>query len=216
MRDSLPDGLDVEFTTHWPGPIDGREMDRVPPEGYGLFRWPIESDNRFWSRPLKKGEIGCAIGHLLCWRRALESSGERFLFLEDDTVFADRFSERLVDGLQRLDAHDPSWDLVYLGRHALGQDEPAFEGMVRPAFSYCTFAYLLSRRGLEKVLATGFEQALIPVDELLPALYLDHPRPDVRARYPKRLRAYAFEPPLVTDLPRDQAGTDTEDSDDAP
>jgi glycosyl transferase, family 25 len=65
---------------------------------------------------------------------------------------------------------------------------------------------------LAKILATGYDQALIPADELLPALYLDHPRPDVRQRYPKSLVAYAFEPPLVTQLPRDAWGTDTEDS----
>jgi hypothetical protein len=58
----------------------------------------------------------------------------------------------------------------------------------------------------------GYDQALIPADELLPALYLDHPRPDVRQRYPKSLVAYAFEPPLVTQLTRDAWGTDTEDS----
>jgi collagen beta-1,O-galactosyltransferase len=30
--------------------------------------------------------------------------------------------------------------------------------------------------------------------------------------YPKRLRAYALEPPLVTQLPKDEAGSDTEAS----
>jgi collagen beta-1,O-galactosyltransferase len=51
------------------------------------------------------------------------------------------------------------------------------------------------------------------VDEFLPALYMDHPREDVRRRYTKRLRAYAFEPPLVSQLPKDEAGSDTEASD---
>jgi hypothetical protein len=31
-------------------------------------------------------------------------------------------------------------------------------------------------------------------------------------RYPRSLSAYAFEPPLVSQLPRNQWGTDTEDS----
>ena len=38
------------------------------------------------------------------------------------------------------------------------------------------------------------------------------PREDIRALYPKRLRAYAFEPALVSQLPKDQAGSDTEAS----
>lgn len=47
---------------------------------------------------------------------------------------------------------------------------------------------------------------------LLPALYMNHPRPDIRALYPPRLRAYALKPPLVTQLPKDEAGSDTEAS----
>ena len=56
--------------------------------------------------------------------------------------------------------------------------------------SYCTFGYALSATGLDKVLDVGFERAMIPVDELLPALYMPHPREDVRKRYPPRLHAY--------------------------
>jgi collagen beta-1,O-galactosyltransferase len=41
---------------------------------------------------------------------------------------------------------------------------------------------------------------------------MDHPREDIRSLYPKRLRAYALEPPLITQLPKDEAGSDTEAS----
>jgi collagen beta-1,O-galactosyltransferase len=86
------------------------------------------------------------------------------------------------------------------------------EGIVHPGFSYCTFGYLLSAPGLRKQLSCGLERALIPVDELIPALYMDHPREDIRSLYPKRLRAYALEPPLITQLPKEEAGSDTEAS----
>jgi collagen beta-1,O-galactosyltransferase len=65
---------------------------------------------------------------------------------------------------------------------------------------------------MRTVLNCGFERALIPVDELIPALYMDHPREDIRSLYPKRLRAYALKPPLVQQLPKDEAGSDTEAS----
>jgi collagen beta-1,O-galactosyltransferase len=68
----------------------------------------------------------------------------------------------------------------------------------------------LSAAGLAKVLDADFGRAIVPVDEFLPALYMRHPRLDVRRRYPPRLAAYAFEPPLVTQLPKDLAGSDTE------
>jgi hypothetical protein len=91
-------------------------------------------------------------------------------------------------------------------------DRAVTEGIVHPGFSYCTFGYLLSAPGLRKLLSCGLERALIPVDELIPALYMDHPREDIRSLYPKRLRAYALEPPLITQLPKEEAGSDTEAS----
>jgi collagen beta-1,O-galactosyltransferase len=114
--------------------------------------------------------------------------------------------------LADLSALDPNWDLVYLGRWKLEPDRPAAPGIVRPGYSYCSFGYLLSASGLSKVTSVDFEHALIPVDEFLPAMYMDHPREDVRARFPRLLNAYAFDPPLVGQLPKDQAGSDTEAS----
>jgi collagen beta-1,O-galactosyltransferase len=213
MQAVLPPELDAEYTTNWDIPMDGQTMDDAALEPYGLFPWQIESDNKWWRRPLKKGEVGCAIGHWACWQRALRTKDDVFLFFEDDIVPVEGFTRRLTDGLQRLANFDPDWGLLYLGRHGLEPDEPALDGIVRPGFSYCTYGYALTRAAITKVLTTAYDQAIIPADELLPALYLDHPREDVRQRYPKLLRAYAFEPPLVTQLSRDIAGTDTEDSD---
>jgi collagen beta-1,O-galactosyltransferase len=214
MQSIMPPGLDVEYTTDWSGPLDGETIDEAL-AGYGLFSpWQIESDNQFWRRRLKKGEIGCAVSHWLCWKRSLVLDGQSFLYLEDDVVFVDGFMEKLRSGIARLSEFDGDWDLLYLGRHPQAPDaETEIDGIVRPGYSHCSFAYVLSRGGVAKLLATGYDRAIIPVDEFLPALYLDHPRLDVRERYPKVLSAYAFEPALVTDLPRDIWGTDTEESD---
>jgi collagen beta-1,O-galactosyltransferase len=216
MQAILPPELRAEYTTGWPGPVDGQSIDEASLKGYGLLPWQIESDNRFWNRPLKKGEIGCAVSHWLCWQRSLQTDDDLFLYLEDDIELADGFLPRLEDALERLSAFDPEWGLLYLGRHPQAPDEAAIEGIVRPGYSYCTFAYILTRGAVEQVLATRYNEALIPADEFLPSLYCDHPREDVRRRYPKLLSAYALEPPLVRDLPRNIWGTDTEDSDDLP
>ena len=50
------------------------------------------------------------------------------------------------------------------------QDRAVTAGIVRPGYSYCTYGYLLSPSGLRALLDSGFERALIPVDELIPAL----------------------------------------------
>jgi collagen beta-1,O-galactosyltransferase len=139
-------------------------------------------------------------------------NAELTMVLEDDVSLSAGFERELDVRLAGLQALDPAWDLAYLGRWELepGSDVPVGDGLVRPGYSYCTYGYLLSAAGLAKLLDVGFERDLIPVDELFPALYMPHPRADVRRRYPPRLSAYAFEPPLVTQLPKELAGSDTE------
>jgi collagen beta-1,O-galactosyltransferase len=213
MERQLPATWDAQFTSDWDGPMDGQAIDPDDLRGFGLYPWERPSDNPWWSRPLKLGEIGCAVSHWMCWQQAAADAADPALILEDDAVLVDDCAARLQSRVARLSTVDPHWDLLYLGRWALDDDDRAVTaGIVRPGFSYCTFGYLLSASGLGKMLNCGFERALIPVDELIPALYLDHPREDIRALYPRRLRAYALEPPLVTQLPKDEAGSDTEAS----
>jgi collagen beta-1,O-galactosyltransferase len=213
MERVLPPTWDVQFTSDWDGPMDGQAIDPDDLPGFGLYPWEVPSDNPWWSRPLKLGEIGCAISHWMAWQRAVTDAANPALILEDDVVLGEHFAVRLQSCLTRLWITDPRWDLLYLGRWALdGEDRKVTDGIVQPGYSYCTFGYLLSPSGLRKLLGCGFERALIPVDEFIPALYMDHPREDIRSLYPKRLRAYALDPPLVTQLPKDEAGSDTEAS----
>ena len=212
MEGILPRSWSIEYTTNWPGPRDGTVMRPSDLGGLGLFDWEIDSHNAWWNRPLKLGEIGCAVTHWLCWQRAATLHATRTLVLEDDVTLVPDIEHVLGTRLAQLTALDPAWDLVYVGRWVLEPDSdvPVGPGLVRPAYSYCTFGYMLSASGLAKLLDVHFERAIIPVDELLPALYMPHPRDDVRRRYRPCLKAYAFDPPLVTQLPKDVAGSDTE------
>jgi collagen beta-1,O-galactosyltransferase len=152
-------------------------------------------------------------GALACWRHAAQTGSEPYiLILEDDAILEPTFLDDLVDGLERLTLHSP-FDLLYLGRYLLDPDQPALPGFVSPGYSHCTFGYLLTRPALDLLLAARLEHAIVPVDEFLPSLYIDHPRADLRARFPRQLTAFAFDPPIVQQRPKDQAGSDTEDSD---
>ena len=170
----------------------------------------------WWSRPLKYGEVACTLSHLACGRHAARAGDEPFIvILEDDAILPATFLDELLAGLRQLAQHSP-FDLLYLGRFPLepGHDQPALDGFVTPAYSHCTFGYLLTRPAIDLLLATHLGRAIIPVDEFLPLfLYIDHPRPDLRTRFPRQLTALAFDPPLVRQRPKDDAGSDTEDSD---
>lgn len=213
-----PRELPVTFTSDWTGPFDGHDLTRNQLEaaGYTLFSCQIESENPWWSRPLKYGEVACTLSHLACWRHAARAGDEPFIvILEDDAILPATFLDELLAGLRQLAQHSP-FDLLYLGRFPLepGHDQPALDGFVTPAYSHCTFGYLLTRPAIDLLLATHLGRANVPVDEFLPLfLYIDHPRPDLRTRFPRQLTALAFDPPLVRQCPKDDAGSDTEDSD---
>lgn len=214
MMSTLPPALPVTFTSDWAGPFDGHELSRTDLDaaGYQLFPWQTDSDNPWWSRPLKYGEIGCTLAHLACWRHAAQTGNEPFiLILEDDTILAPTFLDELATGLHHITHHGP-FDLLYLGRYPLEPDQPALSGFVSPGYSHCSFGYLLTRPAVDILLTTGLEHALVPIDEFLPSLCIDHPRADLRARFPRQLTALAFDPPLVHQRPKNEAGSDTEDS----
>lgn len=215
----IPTELPVIYTSDWDGPFDGHSLtaERVRQAGFELWPWRIESNNPWWNRPLKYGEIGCTLAHLACWRDAVLARAQYTVVLEDDAVLPPTFLDDLLTVLRRLGSPAP-FDLLYLGRIPLTPDQPTgplirdLARLVVPGYSHCTFGYLLTCTGLGAVLGAGLESAIVPVDEFLPALYHPHPRPDLRCRFPPRLRALAFDPPLVTQRPKADAGSDTEDS----
>ncbi|GAA5110473.1 glycosyltransferase family 25 protein [Haloechinothrix salitolerans] len=211
----LPHALPVVFTSDWGAQFDGRilSLDDLHNAGHKLFPWPIASQNPWWSRPLKYGEIGCTLAHHACWRHAATTGTEPYiLILEDDAVLGPTFLDDLLQALERL-AETTAFDLLYLGRYPLEPDRGAVApGLVVPGYSHCSYGYLLTRPALDVLLGMHLEHAIVPVDEFLPSLYIDHPRDDLRARFPSQLTALACEPPLVHQRPKDDAGSDTEDS----
>lgn len=213
MTQVLTPQLEPIFTSDWNGPFDGHDLDLagLREGGYRLFPWRVDSANPWWSRPLKLGEIGCTLSHLACWCDAATSSHRYILVLEDDVVLAPQFLDDLLEGLRRL-TDRVAFDLLYLGRYPLEPDKPMIPGFVVPGYSHCTFGYLLTRRAVDVLIGARLDQAIVPIDEFLPACYIDHPRPDLRARFPRQLAALAFQPPLVRQLPKHGAGSDTEDS----
>ena len=106
MEQILPASWAAEYTTHWAGPLDGRTIDLADLDPFSLAPWQIESDNTWWNRPLKRGEIGCAVSHWMCWNRAHETGADTTLILEDDVCLVDDIERRLPEAMRSLDALD--------------------------------------------------------------------------------------------------------------
>lgn len=215
LAKQLPNDLRVTYTSDWPLEFDGRMLSccALRHRGVRFFPWRVKSSNPWWSRDLLMGEIGCAMAHLQCWRDAADHADwQHILVMEDDARLAIDFWEYLDAGLAVLRNRNIPTDLIYAGRKVVGDDRPLIRGFVSPGFSYTTVAYLLNRLAVTRLLATRYERSLIPLDEFLPAMYMEHPRPDVALRFPPQVPAVAFSPEIVNQAPRDAFGSDTEES----
>ena len=63
-------------------------------------------------------------------------------------------ARRLEAAVAAAAAAGVEWDVLYVGRHALGRDESVgVAGLVRAGFSSCAHAYALSRRATAATLA---------------------------------------------------------------
>ncbi|WP_035665523.1 glycosyltransferase family 25 protein [Bradyrhizobium sp. Ec3.3] len=207
----LPKNSDLLFSWEIGGDFDHRDFPQALPKGIKFFPWKIESENPWWNRPLKYGEVACTLNHLACWKHASERQLSNVIILEDDAILTRSLVDIVVqlDVLSELDAR---WDLLYLGREKLAVDEDFSRQFVKPGFSYCTFGYCLSKWGLEKLLDYQPHQMIMPIDEFLPATFLEHPRNDVRSAICPTLRAYALREDCVREADKNQFGSDTEES----
>lgn len=119
----------------------------------------------------KKSVMGCALSHLEVWMKlANERPGiNSYLILEDDA----RLQPGWRDKWEKIQAHDcmpADWDVMYLGG-ILPPNKEGFSSVIEPVNKYvgrikehqlfgqrsrymhfCAYAYVLSRRGAEKIL----------------------------------------------------------------
>ncbi|VEL29020.1 unnamed protein product [Protopolystoma xenopodis] len=169
----------------------------------------------FTGRTMTRGEVGCLLSHYGVWSELVASASlQRVLVLEDDVDLVPGFRTHLISALAEADRLQPRWDLVYLGRRRMApksesesewpQAEQPLRGahlLLRPGYSYWTLAYLLSRRGAQKLLAAQPLQHMLPVDEFLSVMFDRHPNADWRRQFATRdLDVLAVDPVIVQPL----------------
>ncbi|XP_015608067.1 glycosyltransferase 25 family member [Cephus cinctus] len=199
--------------------VDGRTLNETSLLEWGVKMMPEYADP-YHKRPMTMGEIGCFLSHYIVWNKMIENRYEKIMILEDDVRFEPYFRQKVNFILNELDRLNISWDLVYLGRKRMQeQEEPLVEGsqyLVYAGYSYWTVGYMLSKSGSEKLLKAKPLESMVPVDEYLPILFDKHPRVAWKKHFLERdLVALSAAPLLI--YPTHYTGeqgyiSDTEDS----
>ncbi|XP_018577272.1 glycosyltransferase 25 family member [Anoplophora glabripennis] len=208
------DELGLEVTTL--DAVDGQNLNESFLEG---IQFMPEFKDPYHKRPMTLGEIGCFMSHFNIWKEIVANGYENTLVLEDDIRFEPFFRLKVAKLMEELRGM-PEWDLVYLGRKRLQEnDEPWVEGsdqLVKVGYSYWTLGYVLSSSGARKLLDADPLSRLVPVDEYLPILFDKHPQDSWKKHFSRRdLVAFSAAPLLL--YPTHYTGdkgyiSDTEDS----
>ena len=111
--------------------------------------------------------IGCAMAHIKTWKLFLESDAKYGIIFEDDVVFEDNFREELDLGIKNT---PKDFDILYLGcfgcnnyinfhtilfaNTGLINKNPGYvnDYVNKPIVALATHAYVISRKGVKKLL----------------------------------------------------------------
>lgn len=228
-------GLDAELLPA----VDGSLLTPERLVELGVKVLPSYADP-YHKRPMTLGEIGCFLSHFWVWEEVLKRGDKKVLVLEDDILFDTYFRDRLVVLLEEADQIG-GWDLIYLGRKRLQNQEEKFVAgsqlLVLPSYSYWTLGYIITQQGVQKLLGkcVCFEcvceayanrfvrfaaaeplSKLLPIDEFLPIMFDQHVNDTWKSHFAERnLVAWSAAPLLI--YPTHYTGesgyiSDTEDS----
>lgn len=174
--------------------VDGDHQENLTFDWKAADWWKLEDhENNWWARDVNAAEIGCSLSHIAVWKNAQKNGFKNILVLEEDFNTQGRgwptdaeFAELPAD-----------WDFLYMGRRRVPgfEDIPHGEYLVKANYSYNSHAYLISLRGINKILSTSPEMDLIPADEYLPGFAGVHPRKDVNERFDIGLKMFGFNKP---------------------
>jgi len=161
--------------------LDGRMLSPKSIAPYTVDRhWRDPS----WNRRFTKGEVGCILSHITCWKKCLDLN-EPILILEDDVEVID------PDYLAKASDCIKEFDFLYLARRPVeGTPTPINDDLVIPEFCYWCCAYVITPK-VAKILVEYFENSpLIPTDEIVPAILGIHRWEEMNAAHSLKVAAF--------------------------
>lgn len=181
--------------------VDGRTLNQDYIDLHGIKMMP-EFSEPYHGRPLTYGEIGCFMSHYNTWKEIVDRNLDTTLVFEDDIRFEAFFKDKLEYLLKELATIRDKWDIVYIGRkilhNAVEDWLPGSDQLVTVDYTYWTLAYIISKKGAEKLIKAEPLNKMLPVDEYLPIMYNRHHNESWYKYFPVRdLSALSVHPLLV-------------------
>ncbi len=131
--------------------VDGRTIDVVNDFRINTFTKKniIEKKRRSHWELDSIGGVGCALSHIACWKKAIDSNSPYFLIMEDDAVVPNGFVD-LMNAAFKAHPEYNKFDLMILTRvfkpKTLEIPEPLFTEAESFVLSHC---YIVSRRAAQ-------------------------------------------------------------------
>ena len=108
--------------------------------------------------PLTKGAIGCALSHMIAWQKIIDENLSCALIVEDDIRINEPIQRKIHKYLSK--AQELSFDILYFGyspstlKHIImpKNADPKKDLFVKSKETFGLFAYVVSRKGAEKLL----------------------------------------------------------------
>jgi GR25 family glycosyltransferase involved in LPS biosynthesis len=130
--------------------------------------------------PLRRGQLGCFHSHVRLWKHIEAQKHHRTLICEDDAsiYFNKKTHEYLTSLNDEMKRIGNSWDIIMLGHHnrrrAYHHPHQISEHFETAPDAIGLFAYIISLRGVRKLLQLITKPYITPIDNLLSILVKNH------------------------------------------
>jgi len=198
--------------------VDGTELTVAEFEEEDFF--PLkEWRDPLLKRPLTLTEVACAVSHFKLWEICAQIE-QNILIVEDDAYLSSNLD------LESIEKNLESYDLVYLHHKEMvpEQEQQINSELVKPYYPYLTTSYALTPALAKRLIKSGYNRSIIPVDEFLPCVlgvdYFNHSLSghtrellnDLQKRFSSVLpvKAAAYKQSIFKQHSRDKFGSDIE------
>lgn len=149
--------------------VDGKKLDLNALANEGII--DQDENRRLNKRQLRRGEIGCALSHIIIWLEFLKSDKNYALIFEDDAILNNDFKNKLIDVIN--EANTTSWEILYLNENCYRHFGKKCNGpsvtnkIIRPNnLGYGLYGYIIKKDAVQKYM-NNIMPFIIPIDDYL-------------------------------------------------